>query len=92
MIHGSAIEDAAAHAEYVALWAPLAAKYGARNVTKDKALSLVETRGTERLMLVEFTDIAAAQACYDDPDYQVAKIKANAGSQRDLVIFAADIG
>lgn len=92
LILGSAITDPTAQEDYGKLWAPIAAKYGARLVRDPKDLRLLEGRDTARVLLVEFADLATAQACYDDPAYAVARAKAHEASRRDLVIFAADLG
>lgn len=93
LILGTAITDPAAQEEYGRLWAPIAAQYGAMLVREPKDLRLLEGRDTTaRVLLVEFPDLASAQACYDDPAYVVARAKAHEAARRDLVIFAADLG
>lgn len=91
IILGTRVTDADAQARYGALWAPIAAKYQARLVASGSSLDLKEGRDTARTLLVEFPDIAAARACYDDPDYQHAKDFALAASSRDLLIVEGDI-
>lgn len=91
LILGTAITDEAAQAEYGRLWAPIATRYGAR-LKRDAGLDLKEGRDTARVLLVEFPDLAAAQACYADPAYAAARDAALKASRRDLLIFAADLG
>ena len=92
LILGSAITDQAAQEEYGRLWAPVAAKYGARLVRDSAAVDLKEGRDTARVLLVEFADLATARACYDDPAYAAARDQALKASRRDLVILEADLG
>ena len=91
LVLGEAITDPAAQAEYGWLWAPVAARYGARVVSGAGQMALVESRGASRVVLVEFPDLATARACFDDPDYKAAAVFALKASKRDLLIFEAEI-
>lgn len=91
LILGTQVTDAEAQAEYGRLWAPIAAKYQARLITSGSSLDLREGRDTARMVLVEFTDLATAKACYDDPEYQSAMVYTLKATQRSLVILEADI-
>lgn len=90
LILGTAITDQAAQEEYGRLWAPVAARYGARMV-KDAGLDLREGRETARVLLIEFPDLAAARACYADPDYAAACVPALKASRRDLLILEGNL-
>lgn len=91
LIMGGALVDEAAQAEYGRLWAPIAAKYGARIIRGDQAPELVEKLGTARVLLVEFADMATAKACYNDPDYLASLAWANKASQRELLFIEGNI-
>lgn len=92
LILGTAVTDPEAQAEYGRLWGPIAERYGARVIREPKALGLTEKRSdTARLLVVEFPDYASARACYEDADYQAAKVLANRASVRDLVLFEGDL-
>lgn len=91
LILGEAITDPEAQAEYGRLWAPIAARYGARLVSGAGQATLRETRTTARVLFVEFPDLAAAQSCYDDPAYKAAAAFALKASKRELLIFEGDI-
>ncbi|MBE9637470.1 DUF1330 domain-containing protein [Salipiger mangrovisoli] len=91
LVLGTDVTDAEAQAEYGRLWAPVAAKYGARVRRGDEAPTMLEAGDKSRILLVEFADLATAQACYDDPDYQAARAFAMKAAQRELVIFAATL-
>lgn len=91
IILGTAVTDQAAQEEYGRLWRPIAEKYGAKiNPTKVPPV-LKESRDTQRVIIVEFSNYETAIACYEDPDYQIAKKVANSASRRDLLIIKADI-
>ncbi len=92
LILGGAVTDQAAQEEYGRLWAPIAARYGARLVRDAASLDLKEGRDTARVLLVEFPDIAAARACYADPAYAAACEHARNASRRDLLILEGDLG
>jgi len=92
LILGSKIADAEAQTEYARLWAPIAAKYQAKiNSTKTPPL-LQEARDTARVVVVEFSTLEAAKACYDDVAYQEAMQYALRASKRDLIMFEGDLG
>lgn len=91
IILGTAIADADAQARYVALWAPIAAKYQARLIATGSSLDLKEPRDAQRMFLVEFPSFALAKACYDDLAYQHAKDFALAAADRSLVLLEGDI-
>ncbi|MDQ2065472.1 DUF1330 domain-containing protein [Xinfangfangia sp. CPCC 101601] len=91
MILGTAVTDAEAQAEYGRLWAPIAARYGAK-VIREGGPQLAEARqDTTRMLLVEFADLATAQACFNDSDYKAAAALTHKASSRDLVIFAGNL-
>ena len=46
----------------------------------------LEGNDRARNVLVEFPDLAAAEACYRSPDYQAALAYARGAAERDLVI------
>lgn len=92
LILGGEVTDTAAQAEYGRLWAPLAAKYGARVLRGAEAPELKERRdGTARVLLVEFPSVAQARQCFADPAYAEAATWAAKASSRDLVIFEGDL-
>lgn len=92
LILGGAIADAAAQENYGRLWAPIAAKYGARVLRDPASLDLKEGRDTARVLLVAFPDVATARACYADPAYAAAREQALKASTRDLLIVEGDLG
>ena len=88
MIRSTNVADQAAFDEYAKLWAPIAAKYGAKFIAGRGVRH--ETREGDdypRNSIVEFPSYEQALACYDDPDYQEALGLAHrAYEQRELVI------
>ena len=91
-ILGAEVTDQEAQKEYGALWAPLAQQYEARLINGSDAVKLVEARDAFRVLLVEFPSFAAAQACYDDPAYQRARVFALQASKLSLVVLRGEIG
>lgn len=89
LVLGTDVTDPEAQAEYGRLWAPVAAKYGAKVLRGDDAPKMLEAGDKSRILLVEFDDLATAQACYDDPEYQSARAFAMKAASRELVIFEA---
>jgi uncharacterized protein (DUF1330 family) len=93
LVLGTDVIDQQAQQEYGRLWAPIAAKYGARVLRGPEAPSFVETRhDTSRILMVEFPTYADAKACYEDPDYTAARAFASKAARRDLAIIEAKFG
>ena len=92
LVLGAEVTDQEAQKEYGALWAPLAQRYEARLIGGSEAVELIEARDVTRVLLVEFPSPAAAQACYDDPDYGRARAFALQASKRTLVLLRGEIG
>ena len=91
LILGTPVTDPEAQAEYGALWGPIAERYGARLVAGPEAVAARETRDASRVLLVEFPSFEAARACYDDPEYQAARVVAARAAERSLVILRGEI-
>lgn len=91
LILGAEITDPAQQEIYGKLWAPIAARYGARVVKGAGSVDLKEARNTARVIVVEFPDLATARACYDDPAYHEARSHALRASTRDFLIFEGDL-
>ncbi|WP_226625288.1 DUF1330 domain-containing protein [Alloyangia pacifica] len=92
LVLGTDVTDPEAQAEYGRLWAPVAARYGAKVRRGDHAPALLEAGDKSRILLVEFESLAKARACYDDPEYQAARAFAMKAATRELVIFEGDLG
>jgi uncharacterized protein (DUF1330 family) len=90
VILGTNVTDQDAQRAYGALWAPIAEKYGAKVKALDPA-ALKESRGSSRVIVVEFPSFEKAKLCYDDPAYQEAKEFALKASNRELVLLEGDL-
>jgi len=91
LILGGEVFDQAAQQEYGRLWGPIAERYGAMVIRGAAAPELREGRDTARVLVVEFPSYAAARACYEDPDYEAARVLALKASRRDLLLFEGEI-
>ncbi len=91
LILGTPVTDAAEQAEFGALWAPIAERYGARLVPAPEAVDAREVRGATRVLLVEFPSFEAARACYDDPTYREARAVPARAADRSLVLLRGEI-
>lgn len=80
------VTDDDAYARYAALAGPAIAKHGGAFIARGGRY--VQLEGTERArhVVVRFSSVEAAQACYQSPDYQTALDHARGASERDLVI------
>ncbi len=87
MIRGTEIKDAAALQEYVALWPPMAARYGAEIIAGKGEFDTREGPHYSRQMLVRFDSYALAIACYEDPEYQAALKLVQQAYERELSIL-----
>lgn len=87
MIRSSAIKDAAALQDYVAVWARVAPRFGAEVVAGRGHIETVEGSDFPRQMIIRFPSFEAAKACYDDPEYQASLPLAARAFDREMSIL-----
>jgi len=80
------VHDPGAYAAYRQANAAAFAKYGARFLVRGGAGVVREGAARSRVVVIEFDSLATAMACYDSPEYQVAKALRDPVSVADLVI------
>ena len=80
------VRDADAYEKYRAANAVAFEKYGAKFLVRGGEQTIVEGSSHPRTVVLEFADLATAQACYDSPEYQAAKRLRDPVSEGDLVI------
>lgn len=80
------IDDPDAYDAYRAANAAAFAKYGARFLVRGGPQECVEGSIRPRCVVIEFPDLATAQACYDSPEYRAAKALRDPVSSADLII------
>ena len=66
------VADAQAYEAYRQANAAAFAKYGGRFLVRGGAQDVVEGDMRPRCVVIEFSDIEAARACYHSPEYQAA--------------------
>lgn len=71
---------------YLAAAKPAFEKFGARFVVRGGAYECKEGEARERNVVVEFADMATAQACYNSPEYQLAVAIRQRVADTDFVI------
>ena len=62
-------------------------RFGARLLVRGGRHELVEGRGRERNVVLEFPSYAEALACYRSPEYQPVKALRAAASEADILII-----
>ena len=81
------VHDPEPYAQYRAMAPPTIAKYGGRYVARGGATEVMEGDWTpNRLVLLEFPDVAAARAWWDSPEYAPARALRQSCSDAQLVI------
>lgn len=80
------VSDPAAYEAYRQANAVAFAKYGARFLVRGGAQEVVEGSVRPRTVVIEFSDLETARACYRSPEYQAAKAKRDGVSLADLCI------
>ncbi|MFT3988693.1 DUF1330 domain-containing protein [Aestuariivirga sp.] len=63
------------------------AKYGARYVVRGGAFECVDGTSRSRNVVIEFPDLATAQACYASPEYQAGLVHRKAASVADVIVI-----
>src|SRR5262249_23442383 len=78
--------------QYLAAAQAAFAKYGARFLVRGGDFETMEGQSRERNVVVEFTDRAAALACYHSPEYKAARSLRQKYAEADFIIVegAAD--
>lgn len=80
------VSDPLAYEAYRQANAVAFTKYGAKFLVRGGAQEVVEGVVRPRTVVIEFADLATAQACYHSPEYQAAKAKRDGVSLADLCI------
>ncbi len=80
------VTDDAAYGEYANRAGPAIAAHGGEFLVRGGAYKQLEGRDRPRNVLARFPSLAAAEACYNSPEYQAALAFARGASERDLVI------
>lgn len=80
------VTDPEAFGRYAALAGPAIAAHGGRFLARNGAYVQLEGRDRPRNVIVEFADLATAQACYESADYQAALAHARPASEREHVL------
>ena len=82
------IHDPEPYAQYRALAPPTIAVYGGRYIARGGATEVKEGDWRpERLVLLEFPDVASARAWWDSPEYAPAKALRQSCADAQLVII-----
>lgn len=80
------VDDMDAYQAYRAVVPGILAAHGGRFIVRAGAQSIVEGEARPRTVVIEFPSLAAAQACYDSPEYQTAKKLRTNASSGDIVV------
>ena len=81
------VHDPETYRKYTALTPPIVSRHGGRFLTRGDEVSTHEGESfTERMVLIEFPDRAAAEAWYNDPDYQSASKFRRAASVGRMIL------
>lgn len=86
------IADPDAYAAYRAANAAPLARFGARFLIRGGAQRVTEGTARGRTVVVEFPDLASAEACYASAEYQAAKALRDPVATADLIIVEGHDG
>lgn len=86
IVRGAEIRDAEALQEYGKLWPEIAARFGAEVIAGKGRIETREGPQYARQLIVRFESYEQALACYESPEYQVAKKLAQQAYERELSI------
>lgn len=82
----SEVTDPETYGKYAKLAGPAIESHGGRFLARGGAHKQLEGNDRARNVLVEFPDLASAEACYNSEAYQAALEFAKGSSIRDLVL------
>ena len=80
------VTDMAKYKNYVEANGAAFSKFGARFLVRGGKFEVREGSHRARQVVIEFADYAAAVACYDSPEYALAKAFRDGAAELDLVI------
>ena len=80
------MHDPQAYRAYLEANGAVFRRFGARFLVRGCQNELVEGRGRDRNVVLEFPSYEMALACYRSPEYQAALAHAKGAAERDLVI------
>jgi uncharacterized protein (DUF1330 family) len=81
------VHDPETYRKYTALTPAIVARHGGKFLTRGDEITTAEGEPfTERMVIIEFPDRAAAQAWYNDPDYQTASEFRRAASVGRMIL------
>ena len=81
------VRDEARYPEYLAAAKPAFEKFGANFIVRGGGYDVKEGDARDRNVVVEFRDRATANACFDSPEYQAAKIIRQKYADADFIII-----
>jgi uncharacterized protein (DUF1330 family) len=81
-----AVRNQQNYPQYIEAAKPAFEKYGARFLVRGGQYTGKEGTAFERNVVVEFKDYATALACYESPEYQMARKIRVANADADFVI------
>lgn len=80
------VTDPEAYGRYAKLAGPAIESFGGKFLVRGGQHKQLEGRERARNVIVEFADMATAEACYNSPAYQEALAHARDASLRDMVL------
>jgi uncharacterized protein (DUF1330 family) len=73
--------------DYLAAAKPAFEKFGANFIVRGGSFESMEGTSRDRNVVIEFKDIATAKACYQSPEYLVAKTIRQKYAEADVIII-----
>ena len=80
------VTDPDGYSKYAKLAGPAIASFGGKFLARGGKHIQLEGNDRARNVIVEFPDLATAEACYRSPAYQEAVAHAKGASERELVL------
>lgn len=80
------VRDAEGYKDYVAAARPAFEKYGATMLARGGPFHGLEGKARARNVVIEFSSLAQAKACYDSPEYQAAKAIRQKYAEAEMVL------
>ncbi len=80
------VQNAERYPDYLTAAKPAFEKFGARFLVRGGPFQSMEGTARDRNVVVEFADVATAEACYQSPEYQAARAIRVANADADFII------
>ena len=84
------VTDEARYGDYIKVASVVIPRHGGKFIARGGRVVAVEGPARARNVVAEFPSVEAAEAAYNDPEYQAAVVIAKSASNREIIIVETE--